>query len=677
MDIERGLLRATFLDYPLSKLVQSDEQYYVDFDCLQEILRWRMPEFTSRDCEAIKEFVIEKLSTSGDGVFCFLCSDLLQSMFCNIETDCPQINFESLFRWVELQKFIEPDLVITAMMAKLDEQERTMFFWNKQLGIYRGPDLIRQVDTDLHIHLSASSERFDIDWLAMMHNHDAIPCPKQQIWEDDNIPNYGEKRTRQYNPLLLWKAKYANKSYIDWIHVAYLIRYYLFHYLSKNTEPTQYELQDIVNALDCNETALNLRKVFIRYGNLPTCWQSDKNSCNNIFVEERWFLYRALRQIFSRDLPDKFVKWVHLYLVIKNRVRSEYIYSNGLLGLENYNKYSNKIIQIDNQRTTYYEYFIKHYIHSNLTHIECILAPNEYKVLNEVAKKLNLEKNQSQITAILSMSKSNKLNGSGEISNIVELYNSHGLIPVKGVSFVGSDARRLPNKFYDVVYRLRKYKIKNLTYHVGEDFYDLVDGLRAIQELIITLKWNKPCRMAHLLALCTNAKEYYTCRHYIVNMPILRLYENVRWLCENKIHNVSYTNYKMIMSDLEDRIRLNQQQWITYVMPKSIIFIVTKLQKQILNDIVTKKICIETCPTSNLRIGYFDMYTNTPTINLWKKNTRNLITINTDMTSVLCTSLELEFGLVALALHKDRKWPQKEIEDFIRKCIDNANSYKF
>lgn len=47
------------------------------------------------------------------------------------------------------------------------------------------------------------------------------------------------------------------------------------------------------------------------------------------------------------------------------------------------------------------------------------------------------------------------------------------------------------------------------TYHVGEDFLDLADGLRAIDEMIHFLNFDCGDRMGHALALGVNAKEWY------------------------------------------------------------------------------------------------------------------------------------------------------------------------
>lgn len=76
--------------------------------------------------------------------------------------------------------------------------------------------------------------------------------------------------------------------------------------------------------------------------------------------------------------------------------------------------------------------------------------------------------------------------------------------------------RRLP--------RLRK------TYHVGEDFLDLADGLRAIDEAIIFLNLDCGDRLGHALALCMDSWEWYQEKNRRISLPMQDYLDNVAWL---------------------------------------------------------------------------------------------------------------------------------------------------
>lgn len=78
------------------------------------------------------------------------------------------------------------------------------------------------------------------------------------------------------------------------------------------------------------------------------------------------------------------------------------------------------------------------------------------------------------------------------------------------------DGRRLP--------RLRK------TYHVGEDFLDLADGLRAIDEAVRFLNLDCGDRLGHALALSLEPREWYRQKNHQISLPKQDYLDNTAWL---------------------------------------------------------------------------------------------------------------------------------------------------
>lgn len=68
------------------------------------------------------------------------------------------------------------------------------------------------------------------------------------------------------------------------------------------------------------------------------------------------------------------------------------------------------------------------------------------------------------------------------------------------------------------------------TFHVGEDFYDIVDGLRAIDECICYMNFGEGDRIGHGVALGVNARNYYEQRQYRIILPKHDLLDNVVWM---------------------------------------------------------------------------------------------------------------------------------------------------
>ena len=68
------------------------------------------------------------------------------------------------------------------------------------------------------------------------------------------------------------------------------------------------------------------------------------------------------------------------------------------------------------------------------------------------------------------------------------------------------------------------------TYHVGEDFLDLADGLRAIDEAIHFLNLSSGDRLGHALALCIPAADWYAAKKNQISLPAQDYLDNVAWL---------------------------------------------------------------------------------------------------------------------------------------------------
>ena len=81
------------------------------------------------------------------------------------------------------------------------------------------------------------------------------------------------------------------------------------------------------------------------------------------------------------------------------------------------------------------------------------------------------------------------------------------------------------------VYRYATIKgVPYKTYHAGEDFLDIPDGIRAIEEAILFLDLNEQSRIGHAMALGINTKEYYERRHYTSVIPLQNLLDECVWL---------------------------------------------------------------------------------------------------------------------------------------------------
>lgn len=694
MDICRGVLRALFLDYPLSKVFDKVCGNVSDGDFLipvEHLLRWRMTELTLTDTQAIVKRLTEKFSRSNCSIFVhlfdYLCDNQYNDIFVNGNLSTPLIRHEHLFRWMEIVKFIDGDLLTIANIVSCDKnkRQRDRFTWSLALKTDETLFDIENTYIDLHVHQNVANDRFYIHWIDLM-NRFAITSKKTEDvkQEGDIMLDEWSVKVRQYAPLMLWKENYTDKSYMDWIGVAAIIRFYLFRFLEEGKAIAPKERRNIYNSMtdsdiakllldECRKFTSSYRstafKEYVGKSNIDKAWdysvqnkyvdEDTRKSPYCIFVGERRLIYKLLLKIEENNKDaKKMAPWFYLYLLIKNRIRMEHYLANDLVGLSNYNLTVNNF---DSQMVKAMQMLSDKFQEDN----SIIEVRMNEKGCDEFLKEREQPK---WIKAILLISKSFRIEESKSI--VAKYINPLQTGKIAGVDFAGSDTEKRPREFKNIVTYLRENGVCNLTYHIGENFYDLVDGLRAIDEIMTDLNWQKPNRLAHLLALFTDAAKYYELKHYTVAMPKKMLSDNLEWVHKNSPEGFDTNDFVL------PEILQNDEDIVVFKLKRTIVDVVKYNQDRIKKEIIHRGIPIETCPTSNLRIGYFSKYSELPTCSLLSDED-SVVTINTDAPGILYTSLENEYNLIALALKKDMGMSEKDIRQAIERLRQNAETVTF
>lgn len=88
-----------------------------------------------------------------------------------------------------------------------------------------------------------------------------------------------------------------------------------------------------------------------------------------------------------------------------------------------------------------------------------------------------------------------------------------------------------------------------ITYHAGEDFLDLIDGLRAIDEAVRFLEMDNGDRLGHAIALGIDPDSWYAAKNYTVILPKQDLLDNMAWLLNQM------RLYNIYERDTEDAVR--------------------------------------------------------------------------------------------------------------------------
>lgn len=95
-----------------------------------------------------------------------------------------------------------------------------------------------------------------------------------------------------------------------------------------------------------------------------------------------------------------------------------------------------------------------------------------------------------------------------------------------------------------------------MTFHVGEDFLDIADGLRAIDEAIHFLGLDCGDRLGHTLALSIPAEKWYEDKNRQIFLPIQDYLDNLAW--------IYYCIYHYHLPDLQRESRFLKHEFERY-----------------------------------------------------------------------------------------------------------------
>lgn len=100
---------------------------------------------------------------------------------------------------------------------------------------------------------------------------------------------------------------------------------------------------------------------------------------------------------------------------------------------------------------------------------------------------------------------------------------------------------------------IRKMPDLRKTYHTGEDYYEVIGGLRAIDEAVMFLELSQGDRIGHGVALGIDVDKWYE-RHPVVALPLQNKLDNIAWMLY-KIREwgltVSTAYYEKLMTEFE------------------------------------------------------------------------------------------------------------------------------
>lgn len=713
MDNIRNVLKILFrYTLPAEVLDANNDYPYVDKNSFLSLGAAYMPQYSSNEIENMYHFLCSEFEwhnnkmrsqvTVGskrrvnvfDAILLFVDNVLVE------ENGKPLCCYEHLLRWREMTVELDEDLFVTAFFAQKDtvgSANHRKFFWAPVIG-HNNKSLNRLMEQGVaenHFHLKGSAPLFHLSWCSMMM--DVCNINFKEIFN-----SYDDNRLHMN---VMYKAKYADKSfYISYLQAA-LIRLYLFaclmqepfllqeeyieydriaYYLKKDKEEqypeqsgtkvrlTDYRdrfedgkeydkllwgllRQEVDRLLDDEQELLfYLRDIQNKIEYMQAKYAEDQldyticrrylsqnpdRRLNEVISGERWFLYEIFKKIYSGG-PDfkSNGRLFYAYLLIKENIRAEMIQVNHNVGFHNFLKYQDRkefFIEGTPFEAVYLRMAVRDTIlNQHINKLEARIVPKEtaQKLADAVKKNdntiLELEKERHKLENkffyvchfIKEPDKGlEELEMQERQPDFEPYYRHYGLRQkvmrqahailefrsqderlgrrIRGIDASSEEIVCRPEVFAQAFRFLRNRAVSHvdymtgvvrqmpdlcITYHVGEDFLDLIDGLRAIDEAVSFLNMRCGDRLGHALALGVDVEEWYASKAGRILITQMDYLDNLVWLysiirkyriddCEDALHfiekrydeyfrivylnNINERYYEMVVIDAEKEYR--------------------------------------------------------------------------------------------------------------------------
>lgn len=541
-----------------------------------------------------------------------------------VKNGMPVCRYEHFLRWHEITTAVGEDIFTCSFLAYDDTKthtERKCFAWNTVLQSDNThlEALFSRGLSELHCHLNGSSMNFDLNWLAIMNE------PEYQR------PEWFAMASGHRTPLY----KYAILA--SFIRM-YLFLQVEGHSASSSFEkdfktiwnsPNRLQLlpmyikslqSEITSQLSLN--AYRINGGFIDYA-IPTdiSISDRRNLASLLIVGERRLMYECFKRLLNgNDSTPGLDIMFYIYLVIKLQVKNLIVQHNGVKGFDNFKKFDqNKDVFVEHSRNKMLQDLIPNLAlesyrkDGHINYFEYRIAPKNTTSsmilkLRQLTNMLGAEEKANCIIHFIKCKDQEKYfadtiengqfcrNYDGRMnyrkeSRVLELLLRKYDNRIVGIDAANSEFGCRPEVFAETYRRLqhlqRDTTYKSLfdvdwhdlgvTYHVGEDYYDIVDGLRAIDEAILFLNMTDGARLGHAVALGIDANEYYRERKKTIIIPKQDLIDNCVWLLakmdeyairdEKGVRNKLFLEFQRLMCEIYPKLltedyRLYYQSWL-------------------------------------------------------------------------------------------------------------------
>lgn len=499
---------------------------------------------------------------------------------------------DELLRWREVSFQLGEDLLTCAFLAAEDLRYgiTTKFFaWQP---IIRSDDdrLYNILDRGMaenHFHLAGSTRIFELNWICLMnliegrlHDFRKISRGMQTYTVDRFDPEAKNEDLytvcqraailRCYLFCVLKQNKYLKEK-------AETILGYTKNSISVNS--CVWEIQDLVIVCKNKYGAKITDQGALDYALEKDMIDRNDNSCR-LLAGERRFLYECYRAAKTNQFNEYQKNCFYKYLMLRVSFRGEMIQINKRKGFSNFDGYqSRKEIFIEGEKA-YEKELVRIALNEtlrkeNIRSLEARICPKKHstdlyealyhneKIVKELENKsANGEDVTEKLIYVLHFPKipDEKFymgvprNNNARMLAFKQMRSTVAFLEketrmnkyIRGIDTCASELDCRP-EVYAQIYRymsnvvfktsvkgkmgiVQANKKLRLTYHVGEDFLDIVDGLRAIDEVLLFCGLGRGSRLGHALALGIDPDAYYKYKNKKLVLPKQILLDDLAWL---------------------------------------------------------------------------------------------------------------------------------------------------
>jgi len=590
----------------------------IDLEVFEGLAHTQYPAYSYEEIENIYRLMTEhmmpiaKYVTAAPSIFMLLVRigkrvfrELGGELYCE---------FSQVLAWQNVYQKLGQDLFTTAYLAHEDlcygRPGRTEFTWdaiiktdNARLNV-----LLREGIAENHCHLGGTTQNFSLSWACVMNYPQTINLAAKQIKQNLQA-TYSRGATWNvwtWEERLLW-ASYLRieltkrlenplhpESCLDMEQICFCPMTYIkkeLGYLKPcyAAKVSQYRGPDFV--LD----------YALRHSD---CKNGLLQNHNRLLSGERSFLYRCFRACFDGTFSENVQNWFYMYLLIKENFRAELVQVNHQPGFKNFKDYQDRKDNIYDGISGYHAEAIRLSVNANqqsqnIVSFELRVAPKATasamcEQVRNIEQQIAYAGGQTiqcrhfYVYHFIKMpdigehpdqprNRDIRLSSRRNAKALARaLRNSNEFCcHIWGIDAANIEIGCRPETFATEFRYLKDLKPfprreglldmstrphLHATYHAGEDFLDIVDGIRAIDEAIKFLHLSRGDRIGHALALGVEPSVHYGYKNRKVVLPKHDLLDNLIWMifraqelgvcADEQLSSVLHTKAHQYLSEL-------------------------------------------------------------------------------------------------------------------------------